>query len=148
MARQQAADPMGSSGQITRMLGRYKGPGSAALAFFIALTPSAWATPQSPSPPKSDQSEITTHEAEPTFTLKSERNLVLVRVIVRDAKGNPQDNLKKEDFRLLDNGKPQTITHFASETPRIGGTPDRGGSLAPSVGTSAVFSSVARGAFR
>jgi VWFA-related protein len=137
MATHHAADPMGSSGQITNTLVRRAGPWPAALALFIALTPSAGAIQQSSSPPKSDQSEITTHEAEPTFTLKSERNLVLVRVIVRDAKGNPQGNLKKEDFRLLDKGKPQTITHFTLETPRNAGTQAGGGSLEPTGGTSA-----------
>ena len=136
MARKRAADPMGNSGQTTRGLDQCKGPGISALALLIALTPSARAIQQSSSPPKSDQSEITTHETEPTFTLKSERNLVLVRVVVRDAKGKPQGNLKKEDFRLLDNGKPQTISHFTLETPRFAGPQAGGASPAPSAGTS------------
>ncbi|HEY8716829.1 MAG TPA: VWA domain-containing protein, partial [Candidatus Acidoferrum sp.] len=44
-------------------------------------------------------------------------NLVLVRVVVRDDKGKVVANLRKEDFQLLDNRKPQIITTFNAETP-------------------------------
>ena len=46
--------------------------------------------------------------------------MVLVRVIVRDANGRPVSGLRKEDFRLFDNGKPQEIDQFAVES--SGGT--------------------------
>jgi VWFA-related protein len=71
--------------------------------------------------------EITTQETQPTFKVQVQRNIVLVRVVVRDLKGNPVTSLKKEDFRLYDNGKPQVISHFAVEnsptTPRTAPTP-------------------------
>ncbi|MGB7295236.1 MAG: VWA domain-containing protein [Candidatus Aminicenantales bacterium] len=38
--------------------------------------------------------------------------LKLVQVYVTDKKGNPVTDLAKEDFTLLDEGKPQTITDF------------------------------------
>ena len=45
--------------------------------------------------------EVATRQVEPTFKLQAERNLVMVRVVVRDAKGAAVDNLRKEDFELL-----------------------------------------------
>lgn len=59
--------------------------------------------------------EVPTHEVAPTFKLQAERNLVVVRVVVRDAKGAAVDNLRKEDFELFDRGKPQTILQFSVE---------------------------------
>lgn len=47
--------------------------------------------------------------------LKVQSNLVLVRVVVRDAKGNPVRDLKKEDFKLFDQGKEQSIAQFDEE---------------------------------
>jgi VWFA-related protein len=38
--------------------------------------------------------------------------LVQVSVVVQDGKGRPVDNLAKDDFTLLDNGKPQSINGF------------------------------------
>jgi VWFA-related protein len=49
---------------------------------------------------------------ESSYQLKLESNLVIVRVVVRDAKGIPIRGLKKEDFRLFDQGKEQSITQF------------------------------------
>jgi VWFA-related protein len=63
--------------------------------------------------------EITSRDVEPTFKLQSERNLVMVRVVVRDAKGAAVDNLHQEDFRLFDHGKLQTILHFSLEKPAL-----------------------------
>jgi len=65
----------------------------------------------------SDQSaaEIVAHDEATTF--KVNVKLVLVRVVVRDAKGHAIGNLHKEDFQLFDNRKPQIITQFAVERP-------------------------------
>ncbi len=52
-------------------------------------------------------------QTRPTIILRTERNLVLVPVVVRDAKGNLVDNLTQKDFRVFDNGKPQQITDFS-----------------------------------
>jgi len=59
-----------------------------------------------------EQAEVSIQESMPVFVLRAERNLVLVGAVVRDKSGRPVGNLKKQDFKLLDNGKPQTITHF------------------------------------
>ncbi len=60
-------------------------------------------------------SEVSSHDTSPTFKVRV--NLVLVRVVVRDSQGNVVPDLKKEDFQLLDNRKPQTISTFNVETP-------------------------------
>jgi VWFA-related protein len=44
--------------------------------------------------------------------IKAKVNEVLVPVVVRDAKGRTVGNLSKDDFKVFDNGKPQTITGF------------------------------------
>jgi len=85
-----------------------------ACALFLAAgqdpNPSATKAAQNPNPP-----EMTTVEKQPSYQFRVERNLVLVRVVVRDSKGKPAGNLTKENFRLLDNGKPQTISEFTVE---------------------------------
>ena len=56
----------------------------------------------------------------PPFQIRVETNVVMARVVVRDAKGRPVAGLRKEDFRLSDSGKPQEITGFAVETGNAG----------------------------
>lgn len=67
-----------------------------------------WAA-QSPAPVP----EMATQDVTPTFT--SRTNLVLMRVVVRDSAGHVNGNLQKEDFVLLDKGKPQFISRFSLE---------------------------------
>jgi len=62
--------------------------------------------------------ELSTHDEVTTFRVRV--NEVLVRVVVRDEAGHAIGNLKKEDFELFDNKKPQVITHFVMEQPRAG----------------------------
>jgi VWFA-related protein len=52
-------------------------------------------------------------QATPAF--RAETNLVLVPVVVRNAKGEAVANLTKADFHLFDNGKEQTIASFSVE---------------------------------
>lgn len=67
------------------------------------------------SPAKNDaKTEVAIQDSGTTFKLRV--NLVQVHVVVRDPKGNPVENLKKEDFLLYDQGKLQPITTFAMET--------------------------------
>ena len=67
-----------------------------------------------PEATQSNESEISTKDAD--APIKVEVNLVLVPVVVKDSSGNPVSGLKKEDFQLRDNGKPQTISTFSMET--------------------------------
>lgn len=59
-------------------------------------------------------SEVNTHASVP---FESHVNLVTVRVVVHDSNGKVVTNLTKEDFRLFQDRKPQTISHFSMETP-------------------------------
>jgi VWFA-related protein len=60
--------------------------------------------------------EVSSQDTGTTFKVRV--NLVLVRVVVRDANGKIVSNLNKDDFQLFDNRKPQTISTFSVETPQ------------------------------
>jgi len=68
-----------------------------------------------PAPATALNEEVSSHDTPTTFKVRV--NLVLVRVVVRDAQGKVVSNLKKEDFQLYDNRKLQTISSFSLETP-------------------------------
>jgi hypothetical protein len=98
----------------------------AALPVARAQAPSA--TPQTTQAPPADTSqsapkpdakapndEIVSHDSPATFKVRV--NVVLVRVVVRDSNGKVVANLKKEDFQLADDRKPQIISSFSVETP-------------------------------
>lgn len=58
---------------------------------------------------------MTTHET--SVPLRVLVNLVPLRVIVRDAKGNAVSRLRKDDFQLFQDGKPQIISNFSVVLP-------------------------------
>jgi len=62
---------------------------------------------------------MTTHETPATF--RTRVNLVQVPVVVRDRQGRIVGNLRKEDFQVFDQGKPQVITSFTVD--KSGGQP-------------------------
>lgn len=49
-------------------------------------------------------------------TLRIETELVQIDVVVTDKQGKLVTDLKREDFQLLEDGKPQTISHFSVGT--------------------------------
>ena len=50
------------------------------------------------------------------YTLKVQTDLVLTDIVVRDRRtGEPVRGLKREDFTILENGKPQQITSFDAQ---------------------------------
>jgi VWFA-related protein len=71
--------------------------------------------PQAPAPDPNNASEVSTRDNPATFRVRV--NLVLVRVVVRDKDGKVVPGLKKEDFQLSDNRKPQIVSTFSVETP-------------------------------
>lgn len=85
-----------------------------------AQAQSAGAAPQkSSAEPAPTTAQQINGAAEARQVLHAGANLVLVRVIVRDAAGNPVANLHADDFRLfdeeLDKNNPQVITAFTAE---------------------------------
>lgn len=89
------------------------------LTFLCAQTeqPQSSPSPTTSAPSTQDKSvpEMTSHDQATTF--KVNVRLVLVRVVVRDGQGHVIGNLRKEDFQLFDNHKPQVITQFSMEQP-------------------------------
>ncbi len=92
----------------TRRVNRFRRVNFVLLTFLLAGAGAADLSGQ-----EARQAEMSSQNS--AFTLKVERNEVPVRVIVRDAQGRPILNLTKDDFRILDNGKPQVITHFSTQ---------------------------------
>ncbi|HET7150960.1 MAG TPA: VWA domain-containing protein, partial [Candidatus Acidoferrum sp.] len=72
--------------------------------------------PAQASAPSDNQQEVSSRDTPATFKVRV--NNVLVRVVVRDAKGQIVPGLKKDDFQLYDGKKPQTISSFTVETPQ------------------------------
>src|SRR5207249_6053854 len=49
------------------------------------------------------------------YKFRIESELVLVNVVARDKQGKPVTDLKREDFTLLEDGKPQRVSSFDFE---------------------------------
>jgi VWFA-related protein len=75
-----------------------------------------WFIGPAPALQNQETPEIKSEETAPTFTVRAQRNEVLVRVVVRDKDGKAVGGLTKDDFRLSDNSKPQSVTLFKVET--------------------------------
>src|SRR5215467_7749299 len=80
-----------------------------AITLIVALLFSSLSA-QTPAP----QSQKTSQQG--AFRIKVETELVLVNVVARDKQGRPVQDLKADDFTLLEDGKTQHITSFDSET--------------------------------
>lgn len=71
------------------------------LALFLSVAGQSQTGPQQP-PPKQDDGR-----------LRIDTELVQIDVVVTDKAGKPVGNLNREDFQLFEDGRPQSITHFA-----------------------------------
>jgi len=91
--------------------------GAQSVAFAGDTPPKAPATvqqhPSRQEVSKAPQAEPRRQSKPPEYSISLESNLVVLDVLVTDEDGNVLSNLKKENFRILDNGKPQIVTHFA-----------------------------------
>ena len=75
---------------------------------------------QKPKPPPTAPA---TQAGGPEFKLRLQRNEVIVRVVVRDKKGRAVSGLRKQDFRIRDDKKPQVINGFSVDTRKAAGLP-------------------------
>src|SRR5580658_1984456 len=71
----------------------------------------------SPATKTQSPSETTEVDTQSTVPFQSHVNLVPVRVVVHDGSGKVVTDLTKEDFRLFQDRRPQTISNFSVETP-------------------------------
>lgn len=74
----------------------------------FSFLPSAWTqgrqdSPQGQKPQAAD-------------TLRIETELVQIDIVVTDKQGKPVTDLKREDFQVLEDGKPQPVSHFSVGT--------------------------------
>jgi VWFA-related protein len=70
-------------------------------------------TPAPPPVPTGQQQAPAPGQAKPNVTIAAQTNLVNIDAVVTDVEGNVLTNLKKENFRVLDEGQPQQIANFA-----------------------------------
>src|SRR6516162_9825280 len=83
------------------------GRSAMALAAVLLLNPlPAQQTQPAPSP---------TPRAQDSYKFKVESELVLVNVVARDKQGKLVTDLKRDDFTLLEDGKPQKLSSFDFE---------------------------------
>jgi VWFA-related protein len=75
--------------------------------------------PATPAPPTGQQQPPQAGQAQaPQTSIEVESNVVNIDAVVTDQDGDILTNLKKENFRVLDNNQPQQISNFApSEAP-------------------------------
>lgn len=77
---------------------------------------------QSSSVPANDEIRIGTRPYVPQHgTIRVQTELVEIGAVVRDSNGKVVGGFKKEDFQVLDNGKPQRLTYFDEE--KVAATP-------------------------
>src|ERR1700730_3734574 len=84
-----------------------------------ASTPPLSANPQVPSQSSTSSSPAPNPEAKrlPTAqAIRATTRLVQLSVVIHDKEGHPVTGLKKEDFVILDNKKPQAIQIFSVQT--------------------------------
>ncbi len=105
------------------------GPGPGSEAGETVYAPKKSAKPQQPQnqpseqpekvPPQSSQEAPQEKQPEKinpnqVYTLSTESNLVNVDVLVPDSNGNPITGLTQKNFKVLDDGVPQSVTNFST----------------------------------
>lgn len=81
------------------------------LSLFLTLPSGSLAAPQAPTAADANPANP------PSQTIRSSTRLVQLSVIAQDGKGEPIAGLIKDDFTVLDEGKPQNIAFFSCGAP-------------------------------
>jgi VWFA-related protein len=79
----------------------------------VSLCGQAEAPPERKAPQSNDQSTVQDDQGEPITTFKGGVDVVQLFFNVKDKKGALIPNLRKEDFQLAEDGKPQTVKYFS-----------------------------------
>jgi len=87
---------------------------SLAMLAGMAVAP-AMGSQDAPTPAQKAAQPRPSRQRNSGFRFKVTTNLVLVNVVVRDKQGNLVRGMTKDDFQLLEDGKPQTIADFGFE---------------------------------
>jgi VWFA-related protein len=91
-------------------------PGIAAFLFF--LTAAATLVALSPTQSEDQRSQEKKDEITKSDTvLRTNTRLVVTDVVATDGNGKPVTDLKPEDFKVLENGRPQQVAHFSFHQP-------------------------------
>ena len=90
-------------GAWTAYAQQQEGPGKAAPA----------QQPEPTKPPTGQQNGPQGQAPAPQVAIAVESNVVNIDAVVTDHEGNIVTGLKKENFRILDEGQPQQVTNFA-----------------------------------
>jgi VWFA-related protein len=69
----------------------------------------------SPAQQQSSQTPAPATQTQDRYKFRVESQLVLVNVVARDKQGKPVTDLKRDDFTILEDGKPQRISSFDFE---------------------------------
>ncbi|MGB7730288.1 MAG: VWA domain-containing protein [Candidatus Acidiferrum sp.] len=112
IARAQETSGTPASGQPSGTAPTSQNPASTQAAQPAALSTASLDTQQ----PKTAEPKAELSSKDTSTTFKLRVNLVQVKVIVRDSKGELVRDLKREDFQVYDQGKLQAISTFDVET--------------------------------
>ena len=88
-----------------------------------AQTPASQESSQADQHPSQSQSQKPGPVYENTTVLRTVTRLVEVDVVVTDAKGQPVNDLRQEDFTLTEDGQAQQIRGFSFQQPPASGSP-------------------------
>jgi VWFA-related protein len=86
---------------------------AAAVGLAVLATPYALPAQKSQPAIAPSQAEISVRQS--GFTIRSQVNLVSVPVVVRDSHGRAVGHLSRDNFQIIDSGKPQLISKFSVE---------------------------------